>query len=378
MRPIYLDYQASTPLLPSVKAFMSNILDDFSGNPHSEVHLHGRESSLIVEQARDKVAGLIGAEPSNLIFTSGATESNNFAIKQAPKLKSNRRTILVSSIEHKCVLESAYELKQLGYKVGLLRVDANGNIDTEYFNSALSEDVALVSVMTANNEIGTVNNITPLIDAVHAVGGLFHTDAAQHISHADLDIHETYADFISLSSHKMYGPKGIGAIYIAPHVHECIEPLIHGGGQQDGKRSGTLSPLLCGGFGEAASSFIKNGNKIRNRTQHLRDRFYANLFHDFGERMKLIGPKLDNRHLGNLCIQFETPSASILGKITPTLSASNGSACSSGEISASHVLREIGLSNEEANNCIRFSFGMGLSDEDIDRACEALNFAFQI
>jgi len=378
MRPIYLDYQASTPLLPNVKDFMSNILDGFSGNPHSEVHLHGRESSLIVEQARDKLADLIGAESSNVIFTSGATESNNFAIKQAPRLKGDRRTILVSSIEHKCVLESAHELNKLGYKVVLLQVDEKGNIDTEFFNAALSEDVALVSIMTANNEIGSITKIMPLIDAVHVVGGLFHTDAAQHISHSDLDVNETYADFISFSSHKMYGPKGIGAIYIAPHLHEQTEPLIHGGGQQDGKRSGTLSPLLCGGFGEAATSYIENGSQIRSRTKYLRDSFYAKLLRGLGDRMQLIGPNLDNRHIANLCIQFETSSANILGQIMPTLSASNGSACSSGEISSSHVLREIGLTNEAANNCIRFSFGVGLLDEDIERACEALTAAFQI
>ena len=377
MRPIYLDYQASTPLLPPVKEFMSNLLEDFLGNPHSETHIHGRESSLIVEQAREHIADLICAEPTNVIFTSGATESNNFALKQAPMLNPNRKTILVGSTEHKCVLESANEMKKQGYTVIALKVDNEGYVDNEHFREMLSDDVALVSIMSANNEIGTISKIAPLIDAVHSIGGLFHTDAAQHVSHSDIDVNETYADFISFSSHKMYGPKGVGAIYIAPHLHERLEPFIHGGGQQDGKRSGTLSPLLCGGFGAAAKQYIENGNQIRSRTNDLRDQFYNQLTESLGERVELVGPAISERHIGNLSIKFEKPSANLLGQIMPNLSASNGSACSSGEISASHVLRAIGLTESEADRSVRFSFGFGLLDEEIRTACKILTSAFQ-
>jgi len=376
MRPIYLDYQASTPLLPPVRDFMSGLLDGISGNPHSEIHLHGRESGLVVENARDQIADLIGADPSNVIFTSGATESNNFAIKQAPKLIGSRRTILISAVEHKCVIQSAYALAEQGYNIIVLKVDGRGNVDYDFFKDALSEDVALVSMTTANNEIGTINDALPFIQAVHEVGGLFHTDAAQHISNSDIDVNNTYADFISFSSHKMYGPKGIGAIYVAPHLYEQMEPLIHGGGQQDGKRSGTLSPLLCGGFGAAANQYLENGEEIRSRTKHLRDSFYRHLVDGLGDRIELIGPSLNERHIANLNIKFQESSATLLGKMMPTLSASNGSACSSGEISASHVLKAIGLSNQSADKCIRFSFGVGLTDSDVSKAADEIISAF--
>ena len=356
---------------------MIGLLDEFSGNPHSEIHLHGRESGLVVENARDKIADLIGADSSNVIFTSGATESNNFAIKQAPKLMGGRRTVLVSAVEHKCVMESAYALVEQGYNIIPLKVDDQGNVDYDFFRDALSEDVALVSITTANNEIGTKNDALPFIEAVHEVGGLFHTDAAQHISDSDIDVNNTDADFISFSSHKMYGPKGIGALYVAPHLYEQIEPLMHGGGQQDGKRSGTLSPLLCGGFGAAANQYLENGGEIRSKTKHLRDSFYKQLIGGLDDRVELIGPRLNERHIANLNIKFQVSSAQLLGQMMPTISASNGSACSSGEISASHVLKAIGLSNQSADKCIRFSFGVGLTDSDVSKAAHEIISAFQ-
>ena len=356
---------------------MSGLLEGFSGNPHSEIHLHGRESGLVVENARDQIADLIGADPNNVIFTSGATESNNFAIKQAPKLMGSRRTVLISAIEHKCVTESAYALEEQGYKIIALKVNGQGNVDYDFFRDALSEDVALVSITTANNEIGTINDTFPFIQAVHEVGGLFHSDAAQHISNSDLDVNNAYADFISFSSHKMYGPKGIGALYVAPHLYEQMEPLMHGGGQQDGKRSGTLSPLLCGGFGAAANQYLENGEEIRSKTKHLRDCFYKQLVDGLGDRIELIGPSLNERHIANLNIKFQESSVTLLGKMMPTLSASNGSACSSGEISASHVLKAIGLSNQSAEKCIRFSFGVGLTDDDVRTAANDIISAFQ-
>lgn len=284
---------------------------------------------------------------------------------------------MISAVEHKCVIESAYALAEQGYNIIALKVDGRGNVDYDLFKDALSEDVALVSMTTANNEIGTINDALPFIQAVHEVGGLFHTDAAQHISHSDLDVNNTYADFISFSSHKMYGPKGIGAIYVAPHLYEQMEPIMHGGGQQDGKRSGTLSPLLCGGFGAAANQYLKNGEEIRSRTKHLRDSFYRHLVDGLGDRIELIGPSLNERHIANLNIKFPVSSAHLLGQMMPTLSASNGSACSSGEISASHVLKAIGLSNQSADKCIRFSFGVGLTDSDVSKAADEIISAFQ-
>lgn len=368
MPPIYLDYQASTPLLPAVKSSMIDILHSISGNPHSATHLHGREAGLIVETARDKIAELIGSEAENVIFTSGATESNNFLIRQGAALNQKRKTILVGATEHKCVLETAHDLSRYGYRVIHIKTDQFGYIDQGHFTEALSDDVALVSIMSANNEIGTITDIKPLISAAHNVGALFHTDAAQYISHSDLQTDDVDADFISLSSHKMYGPKGIGAAYIAPHLFEEISPLLFGGGQEDGKRGGTLSPLLCGGFGEAANQYLEAGSEIREKTRTIREYFYSSLQNKFDDKIKLIGPELSLRHIANLNIKFDEPSSALLGRIAPTLSASNGSACASGQIDSSHVLRAIGLSAKEAENCIRFSFGIGLTMDDIDRA----------
>lgn len=374
MPPIYLDYQASTPLLPAVREYMIAALSEFTGNPHSETHLHGREASLIVEKARDQISSLIGAEAENVVFTSGATESNNFLIRQGAKLNGDRRTILVSSIEHKCVLESAFELSQVGYTVILIKTDQNGYIDREHYENSLSDDVALVSIMSANNEIGTIFDLPPLIKLAHNAGALFHTDAAQQLSHSDLDVNTVGADFVSFSSHKMYGPKGIGAAYIAPHIFEEIEPFITGGGQQDGKRSGTLSPLLCGGFGEAAHQYLTNETEMRSQTKHYRDRFYSKLKAELVEGINLVGPNLDSRHIGNLNIEFTAPSSTLLGRLSPKVSASNGSACTSGQIGVSHVFKALGLTAAQAERCVRFSFGVGLTDEDIDKAiCDLIS-----
>lgn len=370
MPPIYLDYQASTPLLPEVREKMTTTLGSLSANPHSTTHLHGREASSIVELARENLSKLICCEPENIIFTSGASESNNFLIKQGAALKPNRKTILVSKIEHKCVLETAHSMSQQGYKIVEIKTDKFGFVDTDHFASELNEEVALVSIMAANNEIGTILGLPDLIKATHNVGALFHSDAAQYISHADFDASELDADFVSLSAHKMYGPKGIGAAYISPHAFESIEPFITGGGQQDGKRGGTLSPLLCSGFGEAANQYLRKGHLIRAETIALRDRFFHQMTEIFDEDIRLLGPNLNTRHAGNLNLQFKQDASTLLGRIAPYLSASNGSACSSGQITASHVLRAIGLKSEEAQKCVRFSFGIGLTPEDIDNAAK--------
>ena len=351
---------------------MTDILKGHFGNPHSSIHLHGRDANTLVETARERVAKLIGSEATNIIFTSGATESNNFLISQGVKLNPGKKTILVSALEHKCVLETAYELRKNGYKIIVIKTDEYGYIDMNHYHQSLNHDVALVSIMCANNEIGTINNMLPLIDAAHLSGSLFHTDAAQYITHDDLDVDELNVDFLSLSSHKMYGPIGIGAAYIAPHLFERFTPMILGGGQQDGKRSGTLSPLLRGGFGEAAHQFSTVGNDIRREIKNIRNYFYDLLNKHFCDEYQLIGPSLDQRHFSNLNIKFHKPASIILGMGASVFSASNGSACSSGEIKPSHVLRAIGLSAEEADKCIRFSFGVGLNFDDMERVTSKL------
>jgi len=353
------------------------MLSELHGNPHSETHLHGREANLIVETARENVANMIGADSESIIFTSGATEANNFLIRQGARLNRKRKTVLVSSLEHKCVLESAYKLAQNGYNVVKIKATTEGKVDLENYHDNLNEDVAIVSMMSANNEVGTISDISTLAEMAHKTGALFHTDAAQHISHENVDIDSWNADFISFSAHKMYGPKGIGAAYIAPNLFDEIQPLIDGGGQQDGKRSGTLSPLLCTGFGEAAVKYSKKGEQIRESTKKYRDKFYTQLKEHLSDSVILTGPTIEKRHISNLNIEFKTPSANLLGKLAPLLSASNGSACSSGQIDSSHVLQAIGLNSQRAENCVRFSFGIGLSNDDIDTAVRAITSALK-
>ena len=372
MFPIYLDYQASTPLLPAIKETMIASLGKLSANPHSATHLHGREAGTVVEIARENLGELLSTEPENIIFTSGASESNNFLIKQGAALQPNRKTILISNIEHKCVFKTAYAMSNQGYNIVEIKTNKTGQVDIGHFISQLNNDVALVSIMAANNEVGTIQKLTHLIDLTHKIGALFHSDAAQYISHNHLDVTALDVDLVSLSAHKMYGPKGIGAAYIAPHIFEAIEPLIFGGGQQDGKRGGTLSPLLCCGFGEAAKQYLKHGPELRAETMSLRDRFYHQVTQVLGDSVNLIGPPLQDRHAGNLNFQFKKSSSNLLASIAPYVSASNGSACSSGQINSSHVLRAIGLNNEEAEQCIRFSFGAGLTFNDVDKAVKEL------
>ena len=374
--PIYLDYQASTPLAPSVKAAMVKALDVI-GNPHSALHHHGRDAAYLVESARDSVARLIGCEADSVIFTSGATEANNQAILKGVRLKPQRKKIPVSSIEHKCVLEAAYAKQDDGYCVERIPVDRHGRIDEVLFSDMLNESVALVSVMSANNEIGTIQNLEPLVEKAHDVGALFHTDAAQQLTHSDIDAMNLGVDLMSLSAHKMFGPKGIGALYISPHLIDKIEPLIHGGGQQDNRRSGTLSPMLCAGFGQAAELLLSDAGSIRRTSSELRDVFLSALHTLMGNNVKLVGPGLTERHCSNLCLLLPKSASEILMTKSESLSASDGSACSSSYSRASHVLTAIGLSEREAQSCVRFSFGPGLKRDDLDLAAKAIYEACQ-
>ena len=375
--PIYLDYQASTPLAPSVKAAMMKALDVI-GNPHSALHHHGRDAAYLVETARDSVAQLIGCEADSIIFTSGATEANNQAILKGVRLRPQRKKVLVSSIEHKCVLEAAYAMQDDGYSIERIPVDRHGHIDEAFFSDMLDEGVALVSIMSANNEIGTIQNLEPLVKKTHDVGALFHTDAAQQLTHNDIDAMNLGIDLMSLSAHKMFGPKGIGALYIAPHLIDKIEPLIHGGGQQDNRRSGTLSPMLCAGFGQATELLLSDGDSIRKKSSELRNGFLTALQALMGDSVELVGPGLTERHCSNLNLLLPKPASEILMKASAILSASDGSACSSSYSRVSHVLTAIGLSERDAQSCVRFSFGPGLQLGDLALAAKAIYEACQI
>ena len=371
-KTIYLDHQATTPLDRRVLAEMAPYYSDSFGNPHSSDHAFGWESARAVEKAAAKVARLIGADPDELTFTSGATESNNLALLGLGRRAAGgeRRRILVSAIEHKCVMAVARVLQeQYGYTVARIPVNRQGFVEATALEDMLDEDVLAVSVMAVNNEIGTIQDITRMSECVRRQGSVFHCDAAQGPLAISMTALASHTDILSLSGHKMYGPKGVGIVFIARGLEGRIEPLIYGGGQQNGLRSGTVPVPLCVGLGAAAELLAgEEAEKQRGALRHRRDAF-VNRLKGLRWPISVNGPEGDARHPGNANICFAGFSAhDILAALQPNMAASTGSACTSGIPEPSHVLRAIGLSNDEAESSIRFSLGFGTSDDDVEEA----------
>ena len=321
--------------------------------------------------AATSVANLIGATPNEIIFTSGATEANNLALlglgRRAP---ADRRRILVSAIEHKCVLAAARALSERhGIEVETIPVDGEGFIDLDTLEKRLDPSVLLVCVMAVNNEVGTIQDIANIAALVQPHGTLLHCDAAQAPCAMGVSHLASYADLISLSGHKIYGPQGIGALYVRQGLQDQVEPLFYGGGQQEGLRSGTVPMPLCVGLGAAAE--FATGSKAfdeRRRITQLRDAFVSYL-QDGETPIGVNGALGDHRHPGNANIRFDGFDArDILGSLQPQLAASTGAACASGIPEPSHVLRAMGLTDEQSNASIRFSFGRYTTDEDIEVA----------
>jgi len=364
---IYLDYQASTPVDPAVAAAMVPFYSEHPGNPHAD-HAYGWDAGKGVSRAASNIASTINCDPDELIFTSGATEANNLAflglIDHAPK---GRTRILISAVEHKCVIESARAAaRRLGGAVEFLPVDASGILSPGTLEQAMDERVLIVSAMTVNNELGSLFPIDQLAETVHRFGALFHTDAAQALTAGPVDVSTSNVDLLSLSGHKVYGPKGIGVLYAARDVQPQMQPIIYGGGQQSGLRSGTLPVPLCVGMGCATKMFTSADWPLeRTRTAALRDALAEGLL-GLDPSFLLNGPALDSRHPGNLNIRFTGLDArEILSAVQPMLAASTGSACTSGEPLASHVLRAAGLSEEDANASLRFGVGRFTTENDI-------------
>lgn len=371
-KTIYLDHQATTPLDRRVLAEMAPYHGESFGNPHSLVHSLGWESARAIEKATARVARLIGADADEITFTSGATESNNMALLGFGRraARGNRRRVLVSAIEHKCVLASARVLEeQYEFIIEQIPVDRRGCIELSALIDMLDEDVLVVSIMAVNNEVGTIQDIVKISHHVRRHGIVFHCDAAQAPLAIPMSSLAMHTDILSLSGHKMYGPKGVGIIFISRELQGRIEPLIYGGGQQNGLRSGTLPVPLCVGMG-AAAKFLTGeyANKKRDNLRRCRDAFVRRL----GELrwpISLVGPKGEARHPGNACICFHGFSAhEILGALQPRLAASTGSACTSGIPEPSHVLRATGLDRDDAEASVRFSLGFSTTDEDIEQA----------
>ncbi len=369
---VYLDYQASTPVCKDALCEMQPFLAREYANPHSSQHIAGIKSFQAIEAAKAEVAKFINADPNEIIFTSGATEANNLALLGICSPKAQKKKILISSIEHKCVLAPAEYLRSLGYEVTYIPVTSEGAVDIKEYESLLDNDVLLVSIMAVNNEVGSIQPIEECALLAKSYGALFHTDAAQSAACQKLDVHEMNLDMVSLSSHKMYGPKGIGALYISSELQNRVQPLIWGGGQQNGIRAGTLPTHLCVGFGAAAKYIRENRVEINNTIREKRDYFYEQLKEKISN-IQLVGPALENRHAGNANIAFDMLDAgSLLGVLQTDIAASTGSACTSGVIEPSHVLSAMGLETDVIDSCVRFSFGADLEIEQIDFAIDKI------
>ncbi len=368
---IYLDYQATTPLDSRVLDAMLPYLEDRFGNPHSE-HLFGWETAEAVEEAARNVAALIGADPGEIIFTSGATEANNLAIQGIARSNGRRGNhIVTTAIEHKCVLNTALSLCNSGITVDVIPVDERGLVDLAALKTTVTDATAMVSVMTASNEIGTVQPIAEIGAFCRERGVVFHTDAAQAAGKLPIDVAVLNIDLLSLSGHKFYGPKGIGALYVSRHCPVPLAPLIIGGVQQQGLRAGTVAPFLCVGLGEACRIAGTELSQERAHCEALRDSFWSILSSYLPDAA--INGDMVRRLPHNLNIVFPgTDADSLLASVQGEIAASTGSACNAGLIEPSYVLLALGLTLEEANSSIRFGFGRFTSMDDVERAAMLL------
>jgi cysteine desulfurase len=366
---LYLDYQATTPIDQRVFQTMLPFMTEHYGNPHSSEHSLGWASHTAVENARMKIAEYVGALDCEIIFTSGTTESNNLVITglaYAALEESKRRTILVSVIEHKCVLETARFVRRFGFDVRYIPVAPNGIVNMEAFMAMLSDDVLLVSVMAVNNEIGTHEPIAEIGALCKVRGILFHVDAAQG-AYANIDVAENNVDFMSFSAHKIYGPKGVGALFINQYADLKPVPIIHGGGQENGFRSGTVPAFLAVGMGEACAVMQHERVTETIRLCSLRGMLLEGLRNYYPDL--IVNGDMKKRHPGNLNIQLpDTETKQLIYVLQPHIAFSTGSACSSGIIAPSHVLKAIGLSTEQAERSFRLCVGRYTTEEDVKKA----------
>lgn len=376
---IFFDYQSTTPMDERVVAAMSPYFATKFGNEHSNEHAYGWEANQAVNKAKHQIAGFIDCLEDELVFTSGATESNNLAIvgtAYAAKLKSKKRTILISSIEHKCVLGAARFTEQLGFTILKIPVTSSGLVCVEALEELLSNnDVLLTSVMACNNEIGVCQDLEAIGNLCRRYGSLFHVDAAQ-AAYMKLNVSDINVDLLSLSAHKAYGPKGIGAIYINQFSQLKPQPIIWGGGQQDGYRSGTVPVPLVVGMGEAISILNDCCDDEKLKICKLRETLIDGLY-SIIPNLKINGT-LKYRHPGNLNLLLpNTDARSFILSLQPSLAISTGAACSSGIIEPSHVLRAIGLTKEECDCSFRLSLGRFSTINEVNRALEIIKAVFQ-
>ncbi len=373
--PIYLDYSATTPVDPRVAQKMSECLlvDGNFGNPASRSHLFGWKAEEAVENARRQVAELVNADPREIVWTSGATESDNLAIKGAAHFYQNKgKHLITSKIEHKAVLDTTRQLEREGFEVTYLEPGEDGLITPGMVEAALRDDTTLVSIMHVNNEIGTVNDIAAIGELTRSRGVLFHVDAAQSTGKVEIDLEKLKVDMMSFSAHKTYGPKGIGALYVRRKPRVRIEAQTHGGGHERGMRSGTLATHQIVGMGEAFRIAKEEMVQENARIKALSERFYRQF--EGLEEVYLNG-SLIHRVPHNLNLSFNYVEGESLIMALKDLAVSSGSACTSASLEPSYVLRALGRNDELAHSSIRFTFGRFTTEEDVDYAASKVTEA---
>ncbi len=367
---VYLDYQATTPLDPRVLESMLPYFNDRFGNPHSRNHHFGWEAEEATEIAREHVAKIINASPKEIVFTSGATESNNLAIKGVANFYGDKKNHIITCVtEHKCVLESCRYLNDNeNFEVTYLPVKQDGLIDLELLKSSIKDNTLMVSIMGVHNEIGVIQPLKLIGEICRENNVFFHTDCAQAIGKIPIDVNEMNIDLMSISGHKIYGPKGIGAMYVRRKPRVRIKSIMSGGGQERGMRSGTLSPALCAGLGEACRICYEEMDDENKRLEMLKDKFMRGIRNVCKD--VFLNGSADKRIPGNLNLSFAYVEGESLMMGIKDLAVSSGSACTSASLEPSYVLRALGVEEELAHTSLRIGLGRFTTEKDVDKAVE--------
>ncbi|KAL7641904.1 UNVERIFIED_CONTAM: hypothetical protein RMT77_007778 [Armadillidium vulgare] len=373
LRPLYLDAQATTPMDPRVLDKMLPYLTTYYGNPHSRTHAYGWESEAAVEKAREQVADLIGAEKKEIIFTSGATESNNISVKGVARFyKSRKKHIITTQTEHKCVLDSCRALENEGFDVTYLPVQQSGLISLEELEKSMRPDTSLVSIMTVNNEIGVIQPIKEIGRMCRQRKIFFHTDAAQAVGKIKLDVNESNIDLMSISGHKIYGPKGVGCLYVRRRPRVRVDAPMSGGGQERGMRSGTVPTPLVVGLGAACELATQEMEYDDKRTTELSNRLVSRITSELDHVIRNGDPA--HCYSGCVNLSFACVEGESLLMALKDVALSSGSACTSASLEPSYVLRAIGADEDLAHSSIRFGLGRFTTEEEVDYTAEKCIF----
>lgn len=364
-RPLYLDAQATTPMDPRVLDAMLPYMVSYYGNPHSRTHAYGWESEAAVEKARSQVARLIHADPKEIVFTSGATESNNISVKGVARFyKEKKKHIITTQTEHKCVLDSCRALEEEGFRVTYLPVRTNGIVDLKDLETAITPETSLVSIMTVNNEIGVLQPIKEIGALCRAHKVFFHTDSAQAIGKVPIDVNKFNIDLMSISGHKIYGPKGVGALYVRRRPRVRLEAIQSGGGQERGLRSGTVPTPIVVGFGEACEIAMREMDYDHKWMERLSKRLMNRIFSALPNVIRNGDPEYTYPGCVNLSFAFVEGESLLMA--LKDIALSSGSACTSASLEPSYVLRAIGTDEDLAHSSIRFGIGRFTTEEEID------------